>query len=209
MRIIFLGDSITDAGKNAKDGSMVSIGQGYPLMVQGRLCVKYPGQHTFKNCGVSGSRSVDIYAQIKDRCWNHEPDLVSLLVGVNDVWHELENKNGVETDRFYTIYRMIVEDTRKIFPHVKFLLMEPFTLDGDVVRRFGDRLHRETREKAEIVRKIAEEFMLPLVPLQQIFDEACSVCPAEYWSPDGVHPSPAGHQLIADAWLETFEKEIL
>ena len=100
MRIVFLGDSITDAGRNTDNGSMVSIGQGYALMVQGRLSVKYPGQHVFFNYGVSGNRSVDIYAQIKGRCWNNNPDVVSLLVGVNDVWHELENKNGVDTERF-------------------------------------------------------------------------------------------------------------
>ena len=208
MRIVFLGDSITDAGRNTDNGSMVSIGQGYALMVQGRLSVKYPGQHVFFNYGVSGNRSVDIYAQIKGRCWNNNPDVVSLLVGVNDVWHELENKNGVDTERFYTIYRMMVEDTMKRFPDVKFILLEPFALDGDVSRRCGDALKQETKEKAAVVKRIAEEFQLPFVPLQKILDDACKVCPAEYWSPDGVHPSPAGHQLIADAWLEAFEKYV-
>lgn len=209
MRIVFLGDSITDAGRNTENGSMVSIGQGYALMVQGRLSVKYPGQHVFFNYGVSGNRSVDIYAQIKGRCWNNEPDVVSLLVGVNDVWHELETKNGVDTKRFYTIYRMMVEDTIERFPNVKFILMEPFALDGEVSRRFGDALGNGTKEKAAVVKQIAEEFRLPFVPIQKIMDYACEICPAEYWSPDGVHPSPAGHQLIADAWLDVFEKQIL
>ena len=187
---------------------MVSIGQGYALMVQGQLSTKYPGEHTFLNCGVSGSRSVDVYAQIKSRCWNHCPDVVSLLVGVNDVWHELESQNGVDAERFYTIYRMMLEDTLKRFPKVKFILLEPFVLDGGVSQRLGDALICETKVRAAIVRQIANEMNATFVPLQQILDDACKICPAEYWSPDGVHPSPAGHQIIAEAWLKAFEREI-
>ena len=209
MKIIFLGDSITDAGRNTNNGSMVSVGQGYALMVQGKLSVQYPGEHSFLNYGISGSRSIDIYARIKEQCWNHEPDLVSLLVGINDVWHEFETKNGVDNARFYTICRMLLADTLNRFPKTTFILLEPFALDGIVSRRFGDKMLFEAKQKAAIIKQLAQEFHFPFVPLQQLFDDACKVYPAEYWTPDGIHPSPAGHQLIADAWLDTFEREII
>ena len=85
MKILFLGDSITDVGRNTTNGSLVSIGQGYPLLVDACLSVKYPGEYAFENLGVSGNRIVDVYARIKIDCWNHGPDLVSVLIGVNDV----------------------------------------------------------------------------------------------------------------------------
>ncbi len=125
MKILFLGDSITDVGRNTNNGSLISIGQGYPLLVDACLSVKYPGEYTFENLGISGNRIVDVYARIKADCWNRKPDLVSILIGVNDVWHEFGGHNGVEADRFYNVYRMLVTDTKRALPESrKMILME-------------------------------------------------------------------------------------
>ena len=100
MKILFLGDSITDAGRDRSRPD--SLGAGYPLLVSARLGAGRPGAFTFRNTGVGGDRSVDIYARIKRDCWNWSPDVLSLLAGVNDVWHELgEDRNGVDAERFY------------------------------------------------------------------------------------------------------------
>ena len=209
MKILFQGDSITDTGRNTNSGSLISIGQGYAMLIDGKLSVKYPGKFTFENRGISGSRIVDVYARIKCDCWNLNPDVLSLLIGVNDVWHEVGGKNGVDEKRFYNVYRMLVADTLERFPEMKMMLMEPFVLKAAATEGAWDYFDTETKKRAEAVKKIAEEFHQTFLPLQAMFDEAAALCPASYWLGDGVHPTPAGHQLIADKWLDAFEKNIL
>ena len=207
MKILFLGDSITDVGRNTNNGSLISIGQGYPLLVDACLSVKYPGEYTFENLGISGNRIVDVYARIKADCWNRKPDLVSILIGVNDVWHEFGGHNGVEADRFYNVYRMLVTDTKRALPESrKMILMEPFVLKASATEGAWDAFRSETEKRAEAVRRIAGETGQIFLPLQAMFDEAAQKMPASYWLGDGVHPTPAGHGLIADAWVKCFEE---
>lgn len=207
MKILFLGDSITDVGRDRNNPD--SLGSGYPLLISARLGADRPGDCTFRNTGVSGDRSVDVYARIKRDCWNWRPDVLSLLVGVNDVWHELgEDRNGVDADRFSRIYRMLAEDTLARLPETALLLMEPFVLPGTGTGEDWEVFSREVALRARTVREIAGEFHAHFLPLQSLLDEACKRRPAEYWLADGVHPTPAGHQLIADAWLDLFRSEI-
>lgn len=207
MKILFLGDSITDAGRDRSRPD--SLGAGYPLLVSARLGAGRPGAFTFRNTGVGGDRSVDIYARIKRDCWNWSPDVLSLLAGVNDVWHELgEDRNGVDAERFYRVYRMLAEDTLARLPDVTLLLMEPFVLPGTGTCGSWETFSREVALRAQAVREVAGEVRAHFLPLQALLDEACRRCPPEYWLLDGVHPTPAGHQLIADAWLELFQSEI-
>ena len=208
MKILFTGDSITDAGRFREEGAMWGMGQGYPVMCAGRLGMDFAGDYEFINTGVSGNRITDIYARIKRDCWNLKPDLISLLVGINDVGHEVNRGDGVEDDRFETVYRMLLEDTKKALPEVKIILMEPFCLA--VPHRPDDwvAFRKGTEAKSKIVEKLAKEFGCGFLPLQNKFDEACKRAPARYWIGDGVHPTPAGNQLIADAWLEAFKKII-
>ena len=207
MKILFLGDSITDVGRNTNNGSLISIGQGYPLLVDACLSVKYPGEYTFENLGISGNRIVDVYARIKADCWNRKPDLVSILIGVNDVWHEFGGHNGVEADRFYNVYRMLVTDTKRALPESrKMILMEPFVLKASATEGAWEAFRSETEKRAEAVRRIAGETGQIFLPLQATFDEAAQKMPASYWLGDGVHPTPAGHGLIADAWVKCFEE---
>ena len=206
MKILFQGDSITDVGRNTHNGSLVSIGQGYPCLVASRLGADEPGKYEFVNLGISGNRIVDVYARIKCDCWNHEPDLLSVLIGVNDVWHEFGGKNGVEADRFYNVYKMLVTDTMNKLPNIRMILMEPFVLKAAATEGAWDAFRSETEKRADAVRRIAEECRQTFLPLQEMFDRAAERAPASYWLGDGVHPTPAGHQLIADAWIDTFRK---
>ena len=207
MRILFQGDSITDAGRDRS--SPDSLGAGYPLMVSARLGADHPGEFAFRNTGVSGDRSVDIYARIKRDGWNWQPDVISLLVGINDVWHEIGDQNGVDAERFYRVFRMLIADTCERLPDVKLLIMEPFVLPGPATRAAWETFAREVPLRSKALREIAEEFHACWLPLQGRLDDACKRCPSEYWLMDGVHPTPAGHQLIADAWLELFREKII
>lgn len=203
MKILFQGDSITDCGRGN------GLGQGYPLLVSARLGLDAPGQHEFLNFGISGNRVVDVYARIKKDGWNHCPDVFSILIGINDVWHELGGANGVEADRFYTVLKMLADDTLARFPDIRMIFMEPFTLNTGVVAENWDYFREETALRGDAVRRVAEETNQLFLPLQKKLDDVCALADASYWLRDGVHPTPAGHQLIADAWLALFAREIL
>ena len=100
--ILFQGDSITDCGRDRNVSE--SIGTGYPRLTAAKLGFENPGEYTFYNRGISGNRIVDLYARIKLDIINLKPDYMSILIGVNDVWHEVMRKNGVDTKKFEKIY---------------------------------------------------------------------------------------------------------
>lgn len=205
MKIVFQGDSITDVGRNTNNGSQVSIGQGYALIADAFLSARYPGRYEFENRGVSGNRIVDVYARIKADVWNLQPDVLSVLIGINDVWHE-QWGNGVDAVRFYNVYSMLVKDTLERFPLCKLILMEPFVLKGTATQENWQMFSAETRLRAEAVKRVAAENGVIFLPLQNVFDEALAKADASYWLRDGVHPTPAGHQLIAERWIDCFEQ---
>lgn len=205
-KILFQGDSITDAGRDETRGSLSSIGQGYAVMVAGELGAEEPGKYSFENRGISGNRIVDLYARIKSDIWNIQPDIISLLIGVNDVLHEANDKNGVDAIRFEKIYSMLIEDTYKELPDVKFILMEPFVFCGTLTKDNWEYIEKEVAERGKIVRTIAKKYNADFVPLQEKFNEACKLCPPEYWVGDGVHPTVAGHGIIKREWMKVFKE---
>ena len=135
--ILFQGDSITDAGRSREPDlpPNTGLGSGYPLFVAGALLNELPGRGLrFLNRGVSGNRVVDLYARWKIDALNLEPDIISILIGVNDTWHEFGSRNGVEVPRYETVYRLLLSWTREVLPAVKLVLCEPFVLPTGVVR---------------------------------------------------------------------------
>lgn len=203
--ILFQGDSITDCGRANTGASAFSnggMGAGYPSLVLSRIVCDHPEQDWhFINRGISGNRIVDLYARWRSDCLNLKPDVLSILVGVNDTWHE-ENQNGVDVKRYERFYRELLTWTLETCPEVKLVLLEPFVCAHD------DRIkamEAEVAERAGVVKQLAADFGATFVPLQSVFNQAFQRAPKAYWSGDGVHPSPAGHQLIADAWLESIK----
>lgn len=209
MRILFQGDSITDAGRNrqARTG-FNAYGCGYANFVAGQACLERPDAYEFIDRGVSGDRVVDLYARWRRDCVKLQPDLISILIGVNDVWHEFNNENGVPPARFEKVLRMLIAESREELPGVRFLLMEPFIIPGSATDEKYEEFLAEVKVRAEIVARVAAEENIPFVPLQSVFDEALTLAPASHWAIDGVHPSHAGHALIAKHWLDTFRAEI-
>ena len=207
--ILFQGDSITDAHRD-RDNS-TSMGQGYPSLVAASMGMDYPNDYDYLNRGISGNRVVDVYARIKWDFINLKPDYASIYVGVNDAWHEIEWQNGVEDEKFEKIYGMMIEEVQAACPGIKLMLIAPYVLEGWATKATEEqpdrwqRFETDVAAKAVAVRHVAEKYNLPLIELQPIFDAACEKAPAEHWSADGVHPTPAGHELIKRAWMETFE----
>lgn len=204
MRILFQGDSITDADRSRQDDSR--LGVGYPRLVEAALGLEEAGEHEFFNRGISGNRIVDLYARIKADIINLKPDLMSILIGVNDVWHEIyENPNGVDADKFFKIYSMLIEEVKEALPNIKIMILEPFVLPGCSTVENWDYFSTEVPKRASMAKKIAEKYSLPFIPLQKGFDELSTKAPYEYWLGDGVHPTAKGHEFIKTEWIKAFK----
>lgn len=205
MKIVLFGDSITDMGRDrTSDMGAFSFGHGYSNIIASQLLKSNPLRYEMYNRGISGDRIVDLYARIKRDVWNVQPNVLSILIGVNDVWHDLgENPNGVDIVRYEKVYRTIIEETKERLTDVKFILCEPFVLKGSATEEQYTKFLK-VKDYAKVVKRLAEEYSLYFLPLQKILDEAAEKFGADKFLYDGVHPSLAGAGLIADAWLNLF-----
>lgn len=194
--VLFQGDSITDAGRYRE--SEFDQGRGYPAFVSARLSLDYPGEYTFYNRGISGNRIVDVYARIKSDIINLKPDYMSLLIGVNDVWHEFGNQNGVDAEKFEKFYDMLISEVKEALPNIKIIIMEPYVMKGSGTEEYFDEFKAEVAKRAAAAKKIAEKYSLKYMTLQEDLNELTKKAPTDYWLADGVHPLPTFHQYIAD-----------
>ena len=208
--ILFQGDSITDCRRERDNNA--HVGHGYALMVKSELGADNPGKYEFYNRGISGNRVVDVYARIKKDIINLAPDYMSILIGVNDVWHEVDKQNGVDADKYEKIYCMLIEEVQAALPNVKIMIIEPFCLRGTVTDNTDEMpdkwnvFHTEVKKRAEKARKVAEKYDLPFVEMQCVMDRASELADASYWLMDGVHPTAMGHQLLKREWMKAFEQ---
>jgi len=137
---------------------------------------------------------------------------MSILIGVNDVWHEVDKQNGVDADKYEKIYCMLIEEVQAALPNVKIMIIEPFCLRGtatDNTDEMPDKwnvFHTEVKKRAEKARKVAEKYGLPFVEMQCVMDRASELTDASYWLMDGVHPTAMGHQLLKREWMKAFEQ---
>jgi len=211
--VLFQGDSITDAGRSREND--VKMGYGYADMVSGSLGYQYPYQYTCINRGISGNRVVDLYARIRKDMIHLSPDYMSILIGINDVWHEIGDKNGVDAEKFEMVYGLLIEELLRELPGLKLMLLEPFVLPGsatvatEAIPNRWEYFRQETDLRRAAVKRLAEKYGLVFVPLQEKFDAVNADAPMGYWLMDGVHPTPAGHALLQDAWLEAFHSNFL
>lgn len=207
--VVFQGDSITDCGRDRTQPE--HYGRGYAHLAAAYLQGNYPGKYVCYNKGISGNRVVDLYARIKIDMINLKPDYMSILIGINDVWHEYSSKNGVDAPKFERVYGMLVEELKEALPDLKIMIMEPFVLPGTATctnEANPGRWEYFTSEcvlRQQAAKRVAEKYGLLYVPLQAMLDAACTKAPADYWLFDGVHPTPAGNELIKQAWLKAFE----
>lgn len=206
-RFLFQGDSITDAFR-LKDSNLQYFGYGYATMVAGQLHQKHPGQFEFFNRGVSGDRTVDLYARIKKDVINLKPDYMSLLVGVNDIGHDFTQCNGVSPEKYEKMLTMYLSEIQEALPNIKIVILEPFIADGEFTREQGPELRPQIEKVAAAAKRVAEKFNFPFVPLQKTFDAWVQKYGETYVTHEGVHPTNAGHSVIANALVETLEKEV-
>ena len=209
-RILFQGDSITDCGRDRND--FYGMGNGYANLVKASLGTDCPNEYEFINRGVGGNRIVDMYARIKIDFINLKPDFASIYIGVNDVWHEINKQNGVDTKKFEKIYSMFIDEIKATCPDTKLMIISPFVIEGSATCNTEEKPNKfemfrnGVAEKAAAAIRIAEKYGIPYVETQSVFDEACTVVEPSYWTRDGVHPTPCGHEIIKRLWISEFNK---
>ncbi|HEX8994626.1 MAG TPA: SGNH/GDSL hydrolase family protein [Ktedonobacterales bacterium] len=196
--VLFQGDSITDADRARFYPN--DLGRGYAMMAAGAFGARYPERDVlFLNRGVGGDRVVDLLARWDDDCLTLRPDTLSILVGINETWRAFDPGDPTPVAAFERGYRELLTRARAAQPQLKLILMEPFSLPIAPER---EAWRADLDPKIQVVRRLAREFGALLVPLDGLFAAATSRREAAFWAEDGVHPTPAGHALIARAWLE-------
>lgn len=209
-RILFQGDSITDAGRNRED--FHSLGYGYPLLVAAHLTAEHPGEYEYVNRGVGGDLLADLYNRRQVDLLDLAPDYLSLFIGTNDAWAELDQGRPIVTEEFEQMYTDLLEEIFATCPHVKVMLFSPYIMEGLFSRNTDeqpDRLNQfrlHVASRIEVVRRLAEKYDLPFVDMQAVFDASCERADASVWTGDGAHPTAGGHELIKRAWLQAFEQ---
>ena len=202
--ILFQGDSITDAGRNKKSAAANdtgALGRGYPLLLAARFLAERPGDGLkIFNRGISGHKVPDLDARWQRDTIDLSPALVSILIGVNDIWHKLGGRYDGTVADYEKGYAALLERTKKALPKARIVVLEPFVLRCGAVT---DKWFPEFDERRQAAKRVSDAAGTTWIPMQTVFDEAAKVAPPAHWARDGVHPSVAGHGLIAKTWWET------
>lgn len=202
--ILFQGDSITDAGRakdNTDPNSLPALGDGYASMIASQLL----GAHAEKtlqcyNRGISGNKVPDLDARWQADCIDLKPTVLSILIGVNDMWHTRAGKYDGTVPVYETGLNALLARTREALPDTRLVICEPFVLRCGAI---DDSWFPEFDERRAVAKAAAKSAGALFVPFQTMFDEALSAStPPEYWAKDGVHPTMAGHALMAKSWLD-------
>ncbi len=195
--ILFQGDSITDCSRSREDA--FDLGTGYPRMVAAALSALRPEKNLrFLNRGISGHKTSDLLARWEEDCLALRPAFLSILVGINDVWHRYDDGGNTDAEMEKN-YAALLTRTRNTLGDIPILLLEPFLTPDN-----STSMKKEDAEPIrEIVRRLAEKFDATFVPLDAPLAKAAEAFPPLSLTLEGVHPTPQGHSIIAKHWLDS------
>lgn len=202
IKILFQGDSITDADRDRSDYH--KMGYGYAAFVVQKLTAKYPGvDFEFINLGLSGNRTDQLFDRLTPDCVELDPDIVSVLIGINDVWHRYEYEFIPTTDEqialnFKCILERIKRDTR-----AKLLVFQPFTEGEDQAR-----MQPDVDRLIDIVNSTAEKYADTYVRTNEIIHADENYGKEHYFTRDGVHPNQTGAEFIAGLYVDAISPYI-
>lgn len=202
--ILFQGDSITDAGRGRAEAgepnNQKAMGKGYASMAAASLLTSHPnGDLNIYNRGISGNKVHQLASRWEKDCLALKPDVLSILIGVNDIWHGLNGKYDGTVETYENDFRALLKRTQETLPQTTIVICEPFVLKCGAVSEkwFPDFNHYRAAAK-----KLSSEFKTVFVPFQQMFDDAVKFAPPSFWAGDGVHPSSHGAALMASTWVK-------
>ncbi len=205
--VLFQGDSITDAGREKQKelpNNPRSFGLGYAFLAASYLLNELPEKDLIiYNRGISGNKVYQLAERWQKDCLDLKPDILSILIGVNDYWHMRNGQYNGTVEVYENDFRKLLQRTKENLPKVKLVICEPFCLTG--ASTVDESWVEPLNGYQKAAKKIANEFDALWVPYQSVFDEAVKHAPATYWTGDGVHPAMPGAQLMAEAWLRVVE----
>ena len=206
---LFQGDSITDGNRSRNNDWNHLMGHGYAYLIASRLWYDHPAKRFhFFNRGISGNKVPDLAQRWQIDALDIKPDLLSILIGINDSSAALGGDASFTIERYENDYRSLLKRTREQLPAVQFVLCEPFVLPVGKVKEKWKAYQADMAQRQEVVKKLSEEFDAIYIGLQDSFNNALSRATADYWIWDGVHPMPAGHELIAREWIGQVGKKL-
>jgi len=204
---LFQGDSITDGNRGRSADPNHILGHGYVFSVASSLGSKFPSRNlSFINRGISGNKIADLINRWDDDAIREAPDVMTILVGINDIHADVNSGNSANTETFEEKYRQLLDNTKKQLPNTLIVLGEPFILPVGMVNSKPEEWKNKITIAQEAVRKLTHEYNAAHLPFQKMFDDACRLAPADYWIWDGIHPTYSGHGLMASMWLNIVGK---
>lgn len=198
MKILFQGDSITDAGRDKRNYH--DLGPGYPKYAAEGIITANPGKDfEFINLGIGGNRTSQLFDRLYQDCIAFQPDVISILIGINDVWHRSGPERIATTDAQIELnYRSILERIKRE-TSAKIVILAPYYLDAAE----NEYLNEDLKTLLPIVRSLAKEYADVYIPLDELFAEAMKTQPTPlYYSADGVHPNDNGRRFIGEAYAK-------
>ena len=182
-----------------------SYGTGFVFDIAAQLMYKRPGYYQIINRGIGGNKVTDLYDRYQQDVVDEKPDVVTILIGMNDVWHEIATKTGTSLDVFVDTYQKMIKELKEKLPNTKFIIMEPFFTVGTATTGAIERF-KAVYDYAKEVKRIAKENNCFYIPLQKSFNDAIKNGGQEQMLFDGIHTNPGGAHLIATKWLKVFKK---
>jgi lysophospholipase L1-like esterase len=205
--ILFQGDSITDCGRSRGPAESIAndqkqLGYGYALFAAAQILADNPEKELkIYNRGISGNKVFQLAERWDKDCIDLKPDVLSILIGVNDFWHTKTSQYTGTVEIYLNDYEKLIERTQKALPNTHIIILEPYIIHGGTA--LDNTWESDFAPYRDAAKKVAANHDLNFIPLQSVFNEALKAAPAPYWGPDGVHPAtPAGAQLIAQAWIK-------
>lgn len=208
MKILFQGDSITDAGRVREETAPNrGLGMGYVNLIASNLTCDRDDIEVF-NRAISGDRIADTYHRWLEDMRNIDFDILSFMSGMNDTGFGIRMGMGSDMERYEFIYDRMLYEVKQSHPESVIILIQPFVFrmkdesnNCDIYNDW-DKWCGEIEERGRITKKLAEKYGARYLPMFEIFKEAQKKFPAEHWSVDCIHPTPAGYELIARNWID-------
>ena len=195
IKILFQGDSITDAGRDKRNYH--HMGAGYPKFVVEALTAKYPEvEFEFINLGISGNRTDQLFDRLYPDCIAFQPDIVSVLVGINDVWHRYGHKIATQDEQIETNYKCILKLLKRD-TNAKIIMLQPYT-EGEKQAH----MRADVERLKLIVNSLADEYADAYIKLDDLMHADENYGKPDYFTPDGVHPNATGAAFIAKLYVE-------
>ena len=205
--ILFQGDSITDAGRDRNKempNNNRAFGTGYAYLAGAKILNDLPDlKLSIYNRGISGNKVFQLAERWQKDCLDLKPNLLSILIGVNDYWHQRNGKYDGTAEIYKNDLIKLIQQTKENIPGVKLIICQPFIVRG--TSAVDASWIEPFKEYQDAAKQISDQFSATWVSFQKVFDKAIEVAPPIYWTPDGVHPSMAGCQLMAEAWLRAIQ----